>query len=107
MTDTTVRTVPHHVRTVPVSVSTYSILQRAEETNEHQLTAYAARNMTEREKDDDSLTEKDGVKQSRRPVDTAIRQQRMKSWQPILDPFFVIVGLFVLGVVFVATGKYP
>ena len=62
--------------------------------------------MTEREKDDDSLTEKDGVKQSRRPVDTAIRQQRMKSWQPILDPFFVIVGLFVLGVVFVATGKY-
>ncbi len=42
--------------------------------------------------------------QSRRPIDTAIRQQRMKSWQPILDPVYVIMGFFALGAVFVGTG---
>jgi hypothetical protein len=56
--------------------------------------------------DDDSLGRLGNTKtQSRRPVDTAIRQQRMKSWQPILDPAYVIIGIFVLGAVFVGTGN--
>jgi len=40
----------------------------------------------------------------RRPIDTAIRQQRMNAWQPILDPTYVIGALIVFGAIFVATG---
>lgn len=56
--------------------------------------------------DDDSLGGLRNTKtQSRRPVDAAIRQQRMKSWKPILDPVYVIIGFFALGAVFVGTGN--
>lgn len=41
---------------------------------------------------------------TRRPLDTALRQQRMKAWQPILDPFWVIVPLVIVGACFIATG---
>ena len=56
-------------------------------------------------RDDDSFGLGKENKQTRRPADTSIRQQRMKSWQPILDPVYVIIGVFVLGAVFVGTGK--
>ena len=38
------------------------------------------------------------------PPDTALKQQRMKAWNPILDPVYVIVGLFIIGAAFVPTG---
>ncbi len=38
------------------------------------------------------------------PADTALKQQRIKAWNPILDPLYVIVGLFIIGVAFVPTG---
>lgn len=41
---------------------------------------------------------------SKRPRDTALRQQRMVAWHPILDPAWVICGFFLLGAVMVPTG---
>ena len=38
---------------------------------------------------------------TKRPRDTAIRQQRMKSWQPILDPYWVILAFAAIGVIFI------
>mmetsp|Transcript_9704 Transcript_9704/g.18374 ORF Transcript_9704/g.18374 Transcript_9704/m.18374 type:complete len:393 (-) Transcript_9704:958-2136(-) len=40
----------------------------------------------------------------RRPKDTALKQQRMKAWQPILDPWYVIATFVVIGVIFVPVG---
>jgi len=42
--------------------------------------------------------------QTKRPLDFALRQQRIESWNPILDPVWVIGALFVLGIVFVPVG---
>ena len=42
--------------------------------------------------------------QTQRPVDNAFNQQRIDAWHPILDPVFVIIGLFYLGVIMVPTG---
>ena len=42
--------------------------------------------------------------QTQRPVDNAFNQQRVNAWHPILDPVFVIIGLFYLGVIMVPTG---
>jgi len=44
--------------------------------------------------------------QSRRPPDTALRQQRMKGWKPVLNPVWVIGALYILGVLFLPTGFY-
>eukprot|EP00978_Attheya_sp_CCMP212_P005395 scaffold12077_cov57-Attheya_sp.AAC.1 len=41
---------------------------------------------------------------SKRPRDTALRQQRMVAWHPILDPAWVICGFFILGAIMVPTG---
>mmetsp|Transcript_9448 Transcript_9448/g.13880 ORF Transcript_9448/g.13880 Transcript_9448/m.13880 type:complete len:384 (+) Transcript_9448:40-1191(+) len=53
--------------------------------------------------DDDSVAPL-SAEPSRKPLDTALRQQRMKSWQPILDPTWVIVTLLIIGVAFLAGG---
>jgi len=42
--------------------------------------------------------------QRKRSKDTALRQQRMKSWQPILDPWYVIAAFAVIGIIFVPVG---
>jgi hypothetical protein len=41
---------------------------------------------------------------SRRPDDTAVRQQRMKAWFPILHPVWVIITLFILSGIFIPIG---
>ncbi len=41
----------------------------------------------------------------RRPDDVAIKQQRMKSWQPLLHPRYVIAAYFIIGIVFIPTGE--
>ncbi|KAL7555788.1 hypothetical protein ACA910_007198 [Epithemia clementina (nom. ined.)] len=51
--------------------------------------------------DDDVL---DISEQTNRPTDDALHQQRVEAWQPILDPVWVIVSLFYLGVILVPTG---
>lgn len=38
------------------------------------------------------------------PPDTALKQQRMKAWNPILDPLYVILALFAIGAAFIPTG---
>jgi hypothetical protein len=41
---------------------------------------------------------------SRRPANTAFRQQRLKAWQPILTPKTVLPIFFVVGIVFAIIG---
>lgn len=44
------------------------------------------------------------VTPSNRPEDTAFRQQRLKAWQPILTPLWVILTFVVIGVCFIPIG---
>lgn len=41
---------------------------------------------------------------SRRPPNTAFRQQRLKAWQPILTPKTVLPLLFAVGIIFAPLG---
>ncbi|KAI9727363.1 MAG: hypothetical protein M1834_008434 [Cirrosporium novae-zelandiae] len=43
-------------------------------------------------------------KKSRRPANTAFRQQRLKAWQPILTPKTVLPLFFAIGVIFAPVG---
>jgi len=43
--------------------------------------------------------------QTRRPLDTAFRQQRVKAWYPVLNPWWVIGIFIVLGAILVPVGK--
>ena len=45
------------------------------------------------------------TKSTRRPADQALTQQRMKSWQPLLDPKWVIAAYLLIGIVFIPTGE--
>lgn len=57
------------------------------------------------ESDDDSVDEPvSQIHKSRKPPNTAFRQQRLKAWQPILTPKTVIPLLFVLAAVFAPLG---
>jgi len=48
------------------------------------------------------MEEKDD--QSKRPEDSAFKQQRLKAWQPLLTPFWVITTFFVIGILFIILG---
>lgn len=50
---------------------------------------------------DDSSKKKE---KSRRPGNTAFRQQRLKAWQPILTPKTVLPLFFILGIIFAPLG---
>ena len=54
--------------------------------------------------DDESVLEPS--EQTNRPPDVAFAQQRIPAWHPILDPLWVIIGLFYLGVILVPVGKW-
>jgi hypothetical protein len=41
---------------------------------------------------------------SRRPADTAFKQQRLHAWQPILTPAWVIGTFLLIGCIFVPIG---
>lgn len=43
--------------------------------------------------------------QTRRPLDTALRQQRMKAWYPMLNTWWVVGAFCLLGAVFVPVGE--
>ena len=42
---------------------------------------------------------------SRKPSDVALTQQRMKSWQPLLDPKWIIAAYLAIGIIFIPTGE--
>jgi len=42
--------------------------------------------------------------QSKRPANTAFKQQRLKAWQPILTPKPVILSFLIIGIVFIPIG---
>ena len=42
----------------------------------------------------------------RRPKDDSFRQQRMRSWQPIMTPIKVVIIFFAVAVAFIPTGKH-
>jgi hypothetical protein len=44
--------------------------------------------------------------QTNRPPDVALAQQRIQAWHPVLDPVWVIIGLFYLGVILVPVGTF-
>ncbi|KAJ3070989.1 hypothetical protein HDU98_005951 [Podochytrium sp. JEL0797] len=44
------------------------------------------------------------AEKTKRPANTAFKQQRLKAWQPILTPKTVLPAFFLLGVVFVPIG---
>ncbi|PGH16893.1 hypothetical protein AJ80_05037 [Polytolypa hystricis UAMH7299] len=46
----------------------------------------------------------DEKKKSRRPANTAFRQQRLKAWQPILTPKTVLPLFFIIGIIFAPIG---
>ncbi|CZR68635.1 related to cell division protein CDC50 [Phialocephala subalpina] len=46
----------------------------------------------------------DKKQKSRRPANTAFRQQRLKAWQPILTPKTVLPLFFVIGIIFAPIG---
>ncbi|KAK4699300.1 hypothetical protein P7C70_g6963, partial [Phenoliferia sp. Uapishka_3] len=48
--------------------------------------------------------QKEKVKWSKRPANTAFKQQRLKAWQPILTPATVLPTLFLIGIIFVPLG---
>ncbi|KAM5352276.1 hypothetical protein ACJ41O_004999 [Fusarium nematophilum] len=58
----------------------------------------------------DSMDSHDGgpkqpeKKKSRRPANTAFRQQRLKAWQPILTPKTVLPLFFTIGIIFAPIG---
>ncbi|RFU77569.1 hypothetical protein TARUN_4651 [Trichoderma arundinaceum] len=52
----------------------------------------------------DSSPSKPDKKKSRRPANTAFRQQRLKAWQPILTPKTVLPLFFAIGVIFAPIG---
>ena len=54
--------------------------------------------------DDDSVL--DLADQHNRPIDDAFNQQRIQAWHPILDPWWVIIALFYLGLIMVPAGTF-
>ncbi|GFF43668.1 LEM3/CDC50 family protein [Aspergillus lentulus] len=49
-------------------------------------------------------TDSDKKSKTRRPANTAFRQQRLKAWQPILTPRSVLPIFFVFGIIFAPIG---
>jgi len=52
----------------------------------------------------DPNKKQDKKTKSRRPANTAFRQQRLKAWQPILTPKTVLPLFFIIGVIFAPIG---
>jgi hypothetical protein len=54
--------------------------------------------------DDDDESILDESEQTMKPNDVALLQQRIAAWSPILDPMWVILGLFYLGIIMLPVG---
>ncbi|KAF7502837.1 hypothetical protein GJ744_004992 [Endocarpon pusillum] len=53
---------------------------------------------------EDVKKDQEKKQKSRRPANTAFRQQRLKAWQPILTPKTVLPLFFVVGIIFAPLG---
>lgn len=56
------------------------------------------------ESQDPNLHGEETKQKSRRPANTAFRQQRLKAWQPILTPKTVLPLFFAIGIIFAPIG---
>ena len=52
-----------------------------------------------------SASTDEDVNLSRRPTDVALMQQRMKAWQPLLSPRWVIAAYLVIAIIFIPVGE--
>jgi len=50
------------------------------------------------------MSSKEVTAQTKRPANTAFKQQRLKAWQPILTPKPVILSFLIIGIVFIPIG---
>ena len=55
---------------------------------------------------DDDNEEVPLSEQTRRPLDTAFRQQRVNAWYPVLDPWYVAGAFIALAAIFIPTGEF-
>ncbi|OLY79594.1 Meiotically up-regulated gene 89 protein [Smittium mucronatum] len=51
-----------------------------------------------------SLGSKKGENKSKRPANTAFKQQRLRAWQPLLTPRTVLPTFFIIGLIFAPIG---
>ncbi len=72
--------------------------------NEKTMAATSDAMATEAAAGSSTAPAKKEVKKSRKPRDTALTQQRLKAWQPILSPPWVIASFLIIFVVFTALG---
>ncbi|EZF75751.1 hypothetical protein H105_02717 [Trichophyton soudanense CBS 452.61] len=56
------------------------------------------------EAQDPNIHKNEKKQKSRRPANTAFRQQRLKAWQPILTPKTVLPLFFIMGIIFAPIG---
>ncbi|KAJ2494478.1 alkylphosphocholine resistance protein lem3, partial [Coemansia sp. RSA 2049] len=47
-----------------------------------------------------------GETKSKRPSNTAFKQQRLRAWQPLLTPKSVLPTFFVIGIIFAPIGGW-
>jgi hypothetical protein len=88
------------ITTTAVEVGVVLAVNRAE----HRVGETTERTATENNGDDDDDSALDESEQTLRPADVAINQQRVQAWHPILDPVWVIVALFYLGIILIPVG---
>lgn len=50
------------------------------------------------------MSSKDSNTHSKKPANTAFKQQRLKAWQPILTPKPVILSFLIVGIIFIPIG---
>jgi hypothetical protein len=43
---------------------------------------------------------------SKEPSDTALHQQRMRAWNPVLDPIAVAITFLAISAIFIPVGKH-
>jgi hypothetical protein len=84
------------------SVSTSGVATGGDNLN-HPSSRVSNHNNNNNEYDNNSAL--DIAEQTQRPTDNALNQQRVDAWHPILDPVWVIIALFYLGIILVPVGK--
>ena len=87
-------------------VATPSRKSKSNNPNPNSITSPTPSSVTAMSKNEGTKEETidDGSKKTRRPRDVALTQQRMKSWQPLLDSRYVIVIYLIIGIIFLTVG---
>lgn len=67
-------------------------------------TTTATNNNGKQQQEEEGGNDKNKNATTRRPLDVALKQQRMKSWQPLLDSRYVIAIYLIIGVIFLIVG---